>query len=98
MTNIDDSKLTFAGSAAGGRKPQTSNVASVHSLPASGCFTWDSFSGSTTHPVGPDGRFVTLQIPSDSKPNSSFSADRGIEEIGFEELFTMPISASSDPS
>src|SRR2546421_9844601 len=98
MTDIDDSKLTLAGSPFGGRKPHTSKVNSVHSLKASFWASLEPFSGNTTHPSSPEGRLVTLQIPSDSNPNNSFSADRGIEEIGFEELFTMPISASSAPS
>ncbi|MFI4985700.1 MAG: hypothetical protein ACHQAV_06935 [Solirubrobacterales bacterium] len=53
------------------------------------------FFGSTTHPGA---GLLTLQMPSPSNPNSSISAESGIEEIAFEELSTMPIKASSEPS
>jgi len=43
---------------------------------------------------GPTGLALAVAV----KPNSSISAEIGIEEIVLVELLTMPIRASSDPS
>src|SRR6267142_3764864 len=87
-------KVTVVGSPRGGGKPQAS-VSGGHFSPGFSVFVLKAVSGRTTHPGA---GLETLQMPSPSNPNSSISADSGIEEIAFEELFWIPMSASSAPS